>query len=80
MIERIHIKNFRMLKDVTVDLPRFAVLVGKNSTGKTTLIKAIEFVTDIVNLGVDNAIDRALDGTFSSFSDLCFDASFGGCT
>ena len=75
MIERIHIKNFRMLKDVTVDLPRFAVLVGKNSTGKTTLIKAIEFVADIASLGVDNAIERALDGSFASYNDLCFDSS-----
>ncbi len=72
MIERIWVKNFRMLRSNRVDLSNFAILVGKNATGKTTLLAAIEFVSNLVRFGVEDAIRFALGGSRGEFKDLCF--------
>lgn len=41
MIEQLRIKNFRSLRDTSVDLAPLTVLVGPNDSGKTTLLHAI---------------------------------------
>jgi predicted ATPase len=72
MIERFWVRNFRMLASNRVDLGRFAVLVGRNASGKSTLMAALRFVSHVLSDGVDHAIEAALDGGGSSFHDLCF--------
>jgi predicted ATPase len=42
MIKEIRYKNFKALRDTTLPLGRFTLIVGANGTGKTTAIKAIE--------------------------------------
>lgn len=42
MLKRLHIKNFKSLKDVDVELPRFAVLFGPNSSGKSNFLDALQ--------------------------------------
>jgi predicted ATPase len=42
MIKQVQIKNFRCFRDVTVDLEPFTVLIGKNDTGKSTLLEALD--------------------------------------
>lgn len=42
MITKIHYKNFKSLRDTTLPLGRFTLIVGANGTGKTTAIKALE--------------------------------------
>lgn len=73
MIERLWVKNFRMLASNRVDLGSFAVLVGRNASGKSTLMAALRFVSLVLSEGVDRAVEAALDGSGSSFADLCFD-------
>jgi putative ATP-dependent endonuclease of OLD family len=41
---RIEIKNFRGIKDATILLPKHAVLIGDNNTGKTTILEALDLV------------------------------------
>ncbi len=41
MITRMTVKNFKALRDVTVDLAPFTVLIGPNDTGKTSFLEAI---------------------------------------
>lgn len=41
MLERVHIRNFKAIRDATVDLDRFTVIVGPNSSGKTSILQAI---------------------------------------
>ena len=42
MLERLHIRNFRGLRDLEVEgLERINVVAGKNNAGKTTLLEAI---------------------------------------
>ncbi|WP_428658106.1 AAA family ATPase [Runella sp.] len=44
MLQRIHIENFKSLKNVTLDLQRVNVLIGPNNSGKTNLLKALELL------------------------------------
>jgi putative ATP-dependent endonuclease of OLD family len=43
-IRRLMIKNFRGLRNATIQLPKHAVLIGDNNTGKTTILEAIDLV------------------------------------
>lgn len=46
MLERLTVKGFRALKDVTVTLPaaRPLVLIGENATGKSTILDAVSLL------------------------------------
>jgi predicted ATPase len=44
MIEQVTIKNFKCLRDVTVHLDRFTMLVGANGSGKTSILQAIDLL------------------------------------
>lgn len=41
MIKRIHIQNFKALRDVTVDLTPIHALIGPNDAGKTSILQAL---------------------------------------
>jgi len=59
-----------MLRANRVSLTPFQVLVGPNAAGKTTFLDALQFVTDVLSLGVGEAVARRTP----SFYDLCYDA------
>jgi predicted ATPase len=46
MIEFIHFKNFKVLKDATLPLSRFTLIVGPNGSGKSTAMQAVLAVQD----------------------------------
>ncbi len=41
MIHKVHIQNFKSLRDVSIELERFTVFVGANGSGKTSVLEAI---------------------------------------
>lgn len=43
-VARIHIENFRGVKDTTLYLTKHVVLLGDNNTGKTTVLEALDLV------------------------------------
>jgi predicted ATPase len=43
MIQKVHIQNFKSLRDVSIDLERFTVFVGANGSGKTSVLEAISY-------------------------------------
>ena len=45
MIDNIHIKNFKSIVDLTLDLGRFNVIIGANGCGKTNILEAITFAS-----------------------------------
>jgi predicted ATPase len=47
MITEIRYKNFKALRDATLPLGRFTLIVGANGTGKTTAIKAMKLTKNI---------------------------------
>ena len=44
MITKVGVKNFKCLRDVTVDLERFTVFVGANGSGKTSFLQALDLL------------------------------------
>jgi len=73
MIQLIETKNYRSLRFISRPLDSFHVLVGANATGKSTFLDVISFLSDIVNFGIDSAIQERA----SHFDELTF-AEKGG--
>jgi energy-coupling factor transporter ATP-binding protein EcfA2 len=44
VLQRLEVKNFLALRDVSIDLERFTVIVGPNASGKSTILEAIHRV------------------------------------
>jgi predicted ATPase len=58
-IESLRLKNFRAFKDVHLkDLPSFAIFVGANGTGKSTLFSVFGFLRDAMTTNVTTALGR----------------------
>ncbi len=47
LIDKIHIKNFRALRDIEVDLKPLTILLGTNNAGKTSFLRAFNAVLGI---------------------------------
>lgn len=41
MIKQIELKRFKKFKQTTIDLGELSILVGENSSGKTSVLQAI---------------------------------------
>ena len=58
-IEQIAVKNYRVLQDVKVTkLPRLAVVIGANGTGKSTLFDVFSFLKDALASNVSTAVAK----------------------
>lgn len=68
MITLIEALNYRCLRYVSQKLERFHVLVGPNASGKTTFLDVIAFLGDLVNDGLDSAIQSRTP----NFEDLLY--------
>ena len=82
-LNSLHIKNFRMLEDFTVQkLGRVNLIVGGNNSGKSTVLEALRIYAGNANLKLlkDIAISRhekyEMDST--NVNDLPFEAFFSG--
>lgn len=61
MLTRLTVRNFKSLRDVTVELPRLAVFFGPNSAGKSNLLDAIQALSWIGNA---RTLSDVLSGPF----------------
>jgi len=58
-LQRILIKNFRVLHDVEFNsLSPLTVLIGENGSGKSTVIEALSFISDCFTIGLQKTWDR----------------------
>ena len=55
---RLHVENFRGIREATILLPQRAVLIGDNNTGKTTLFEALDLVIGPDRLSRQSPIDE----------------------
>jgi predicted ATPase len=55
-IKSIEIVNFRSFEKLNVSLENFNVLIGPNASGKSNFIQIFQFLRDITNHGLGNAI------------------------
>ncbi|MBA4420605.1 MAG: hypothetical protein C0391_05610 [Anaerolinea sp.] len=56
MITQIHVKNYRSLADVTIDIEPLTIFVGTNGSGKSNAVDVLRFLRDILLRGLDAAI------------------------
>ncbi len=73
MIRRIEVKNYKSLKYIDQSLDDFHVLIGPNASGKTTFMDVLNFMSDIVESGIDQAITNRS----ANFNDLTFSGKGG---
>ena len=64
MLERLTVRGFKSLRDVTVELPRMAVLFGPNAAGKSNLLDAIQALSRI---GTQRTLADALDSPIRGY-------------
>ena len=58
-IERIRLRNFRALYNVTLSaIPPFAVFVGENGSGKSTIFQVFGFLKDALTSNVSTALQK----------------------
>ena len=50
MLKRLHVKNFKSLIDVSIELPQFMVLFGPNAAGKSNFLDALQALSRIGTL------------------------------
>ena len=55
MITDLEIINFRSIQSGKVHLEPLTIIVGANSTGKSNLVKALDFISDIAQFGIHEA-------------------------
>ncbi len=68
MFTRVEVRNFRSLRDVSVPLSNFHVLVGANGSGKTTFLDVFAFMGDLLNKGIYEAVQLRVN----NFNELTF--------
>lgn len=59
MLRRIRIKNFKLLRDVTLEFPYASVptvLIGTNASGKSTVIEVLDFLSRCATDGLNGAL------------------------
>jgi AAA15 family ATPase/GTPase len=54
MIREFYIDNFKSLVDFHVQLDKFTCLIGLNGSGKSTILQAIDFITQLVKGNIEN--------------------------
>lgn len=47
MFKHLRIKNFKSIKDLTFEFDRMNILIGMNGAGKSTILQAIDFISQI---------------------------------
>jgi predicted ATPase len=57
MIERVHITNFKSLDDITLSLEKFNCLIGMNGAGKSTVLQALDFISQLMMGEVQDWLD-----------------------
>ena len=61
MIKRIRITNFKSFENLDIELGKFNVLIGANASGKSNFVHIFEFLRDIINFGLRNAVSMQGD-------------------
>src|SRR4051812_33834865 len=75
VLRRIRIEGFKSLVDVTVDLPRLAVLAGPNAAGKSNVLDAFQM---LARSGTQRTLADALAPPIRGFPTEAFTLPHGG--
>ena len=67
MIKSVQFRNFKVLRDATLPLGRFTLIVGPNGSGKSTALQALQAVTNppqfymVATAGLQSKADTAVE-------------------
>lgn len=75
MLEKLTVRNFKSLADVSVEFPRLAVLYGPNAVGKSNLLDAIQALSRI---GTQRTLADALSDPVRGYPVEAFTFPAGG--
>ena len=56
IIKKIYLKNFRSIYEDTIEFQPLTVIVGANNTGKSNLIKSLEFIGNVSRYGLERSV------------------------
>jgi predicted ATPase len=59
-VKHLHIENFKCFEKLDIDLSSLVLLIGPNASGKSNFVQIFQFLSDIRNSGLEDAI--ALQG------------------
>jgi len=62
MIKSIHFRNFKALRDATLPLGAFTLILGPNGSGKSTAMQALRFASDPGSYDFDNIVTAGWEG------------------
>ena len=76
-LTHLHIKNFRACRDIELDLGNMHALVGANNAGKSTILRALEFLFNPSTKTLseesfwnkDTTLEIRVEGVFSELSE-----------
>jgi putative ATP-dependent endonuclease of OLD family len=74
-LKRVHIQNFRSIRDATIELEPFSILFGKNDTGKSNLLYALRLAFNGGSLN-DDDIFTSPDNPFTRDKPIVIDIMF----
>lgn len=57
-IRRLHLRNYRSIRDETIVFDNPLFLVGRNGSGKSNVVDALAFLSDCINIGFIAAIEQ----------------------
>lgn len=60
-IEKLEVKNFRAIYDLSIEFGRVTVLIGKNSSGKSSILNAIQVIFENLDIIKDGPIKINID-------------------
>lgn len=71
VLKSIDVQYFKSIKQIHFDVPDFAVLVGKNASGKTNIVNVFRFLRDVAEKGFREAVQKqgGKDILFNSVAD-----------
>jgi predicted ATPase len=75
VLKRIHIKGFKSLVDVELELPRLSVLAGPNAAGKSNVLDALQM---LARAGTQRTLADALGSPIRGFPSEAFAFPSGG--
>ncbi|MBX3278549.1 MAG: AAA family ATPase [Acidobacteria bacterium] len=77
MIESVHFKNFKALRDATLPLGRFTLIIGPNGSGKSTALKGIQATSRPESHFYLQSVTASKRGMDEETIEIIFDLTYG---
>lgn len=61
-LEALYAKNYKAYKELEFNVSKFTIFIGKNSAGKSSIIRLVPFIINSLNLDDDNVLDFSPQG------------------